>query len=157
MLIIGSAAIETLFGQLDMIYSDLNIFSSDKSSQVNCFSSQSNFKLPSYKMKNNIASYQISIVVADFTASTYATSEVQNKSKSIIKSNSENNTKPKYSYSYYQQLSATNYSSKNRNILPTTNESQSGTTINSKSNDIQSIGIFLIKPNPLLIILTILF
>jgi len=140
-----SAANASLFGQLDKLYNDLNVFSSDKSTQENSYSSLSDFKFPSYKLKKSIASYETSIVEDDFTASTYSASEVQNKTKCTIKSNYENNTKPMFFYSYNQQESTTNNSSNNRIVLPATNESHSGTTINSNHNEIQSIGIFVDK------------
>jgi len=137
-----SAANALLFGKLDKLYNDLNISSFDKSKQVNSYFSLSDFRFPSYKMKNNIASYETSIVVGDFTASTYSASEVQNTNNCTIKSNSENNTKPMFFYSYNQQESTTNNSLNARIVLPVTDESHSVTTINSNYNEIQSIGIF---------------
>jgi hypothetical protein len=151
MLVLGSAVFillsqsaknATFFGQHDKIYNDLNVFSSDKSTPENSYSSQSDFRFPSYKMKNSIASYETSSEVVDFNANTYAASKVQNKTKSTIKSNYQNNTNPIYSYSHNRQGSAINFSSNVRKVLPTTNESHSGNTLKLNFNEIQSIGIF---------------
>lgn len=151
MLVFGGAAFillprtatnATFFGQLDKIYNDLNVFSSDKTRQEGSCFSQGTCNLPSYKKKNFNASNEISSAEANFTASTYVATEVH-KTNSPIKSNSDN-TKPIYSY-IYNQISATSYASNTRIVFPTTNESHSGTNINPKSNEIQSIGIFADK------------
>lgn len=122
MLVLGGAAFillpqsvlnATLFGHLDKIYNDINFFSTDKTRQEGSYSFQGTCNLPSYKKKNCNASNEISSAEANFTASTYVATDVQHKTNSPIKSNSDN-TKPIYSYSYNQK-SATSYTSNTRN------------------------------------------